>query len=115
MAALFRPARTKAINDGLALANLDRSNTMARSIAGLFAAAAFILLAPVRPAGAIEYPWCAQYTGGEMGGGRNCGFETLEQCRATVSGIGGDCQPNLFYTGPAPRELAKPHRERRND
>jgi hypothetical protein len=46
----------------------------------------------------IEYPWCAQY-GGSSGGGRNCGFSTLEQCRVTVSGIGGFCEPNLFYPG----------------
>jgi|BarGraNGADG00212_1021973.scaffolds.fasta_scaffold06265_7 hypothetical protein len=30
----------------------------------------------------------------------NCGFVTIEQCRATVSGIGGFCEPNQFYTGP---------------
>ena len=47
----------------------------------------------------IEYPWCAQYSGGEQGGGRNCGFSTLEQCQATVSGIGGFCERNLFYPG----------------
>jgi len=27
----------------------------------------------------------------------NCGFLTLQQCRATVSGIGGFCVPNQFY------------------
>lgn len=42
------------------------------------------------------YPWCAFYSG-EGGGGTNCGFLTLEQCRATVSGIGGFCGPNQFY------------------
>ena len=36
-----------------------------------------------------------------MSGRRNCGFSTLEQCRATVSGIGGFCEPNLFYPGSA--------------
>jgi hypothetical protein len=35
--------------------------------------------------------------GGDDEGGRNCGFFTIEQCRATVSGIGGSCEPNLFY------------------
>ncbi len=50
---------------------------------------------------AIEYPWCAQYGGAEEGGGRNCGFSTIEQCRATVSGMGGFCEPNLFYPGSA--------------
>jgi len=48
---------------------------------------------------AIEYPWCAQYSG-EGGGGRNCGFSTLQQCQDTVSGIGGFCERNSFYTGP---------------
>lgn len=59
------------------------------------------LLTLSTPVWAIEYPWCAQYSGGDHGGGRNCGFSTLEQCRATVSGIGGFCEPNLFYAGPA--------------
>ena len=38
--------------------------------------------------------WCAQYSGR---GATNCGFFTIEQCRATVSGIGGFCVPNQFY------------------
>jgi len=42
------------------------------------------------------YPWCAVYAG-RGGGGTNCGFLTIEQCRATVSGIGGFCTPNQFY------------------
>src|SRR5262245_6310724 len=40
--------------------------------------------------------WCAQYSGA-AGGATNCGFFTIEQCRATVSGIGGFCVPNQFY------------------
>jgi len=62
---------------------------------------------------ATQYPWCAVYTGDD-GGGTNCGFSTIEQCRATVSGIGGSCEPNLFYTGPAKRP-AKPARKRPNN
>ncbi len=42
------------------------------------------------------YPWCANY-GGDASGASNCGFLTLEQCRATVSGIGGFCEHNQFY------------------
>jgi hypothetical protein len=42
---------------------------------------------------AQNYPWCAIYGGGSAGGGRNCGFNTFEQCTATISGIGGTCQP----------------------
>ena len=48
---------------------------------------------------ADPYPWCAQY-GGRGDGGRNCGFVTWEQCMATVSGMGGFCERNQFYTGP---------------
>lgn len=50
------------------------------------------------------YPWCAVY-GGRGGGGTNCGFLTWQQCMATVSGIGGFCEPNQFYNprGPSQR------------
>jgi hypothetical protein len=41
------------------------------------------------------YAWCAEYSGGR-GGSTNCGFVTLQQCQATVSGIGGFCRENLF-------------------
>lgn len=48
------------------------------------------------PAAADPYKWCAAY----RNGCNNCGFTTIEQCRASVSGVGGFCQPNQFYTGP---------------
>ena len=32
--------------------------------------------------------WCANYNNGSS----NCGFSTIEQCRAAVSGVGGSCQ-----------------------
>ena len=47
--------------------------------------------------------WCAHYgTGLE---GMNCGFYSFEQCRATVSGVGGFCQANASsaYSAGAPR------------
>jgi hypothetical protein len=54
-------------------------------------------LVPAAPASAaIEYPWCAQYGG--RAGGRNCGFTSFHQCMATVNGMGGFCERNLFYT-----------------
>lgn len=55
------------------------------------------------------YRWCAVYAGGAGFSATNCGFLTLEQCRATVSGIGGFCEPNQFYN---PRRSA-PRRYRR--
>jgi hypothetical protein len=63
------------------------------------------------PAAAIEYPWCAQYNG-MGGGGRNCGFSTIEQCMATVSGIGGFCEPNLFYNGSAEQPVQRARRRK---
>ncbi|MFL6971731.1 MAG: DUF3551 domain-containing protein [Xanthobacteraceae bacterium] len=56
----------------------------------------------------ITYPWCAQYNGRDGGGGRNCGFWTYEQCRATVSGIGGYCEANAMYRGPQPGMIPPP-------
>jgi hypothetical protein len=48
---------------------------------------------------ADPYRWCAVYGGSEFGGSSNCYFITLEQCRAAVSGNGGFCTINQFYTG----------------
>ena len=63
---------------------------------------------------AQNYPWCAYYSGGSMGGGgTNCGFTTYEQCMADVSGIGGLCMRNTQYIpAPAPRPDYRPHRRR---
>jgi hypothetical protein len=61
---------------------------------------------PQAPAGALPYDpyrWCAVYSG-RMGGSSNCGFLTWQQCMATVSGIGGFCQPNQFYN---PRQASR--------
>ena len=67
--------------------------------ATIMAAVPAILLLP-SVGQADPYKWCAVY-GGDMGGSSNCGFVTIEQCRATVSGMGGFCELNRFYTGPA--------------
>ena len=67
------------------------------------AAAAFV----PAPAAAAEYPWCAQYSGEDSGGGRNCGVVSLEQCQLTIRGMGGACEPNTFYTGPAERPVKR--------
>ena len=48
---------------------------------------------------ADPYRWCAEYGGGRGGGGTNCYFMTFGQCQAAISGVGGFCRPNPFYTG----------------
>jgi hypothetical protein len=63
-------------------------------------------------ASADPYKWCAVYN--MFGGGRDCGFVTLEQCRVTISGIGGDCEINPFYTGPDEKPAKRP-RKRHHD
>jgi len=67
-----------------------------------------LTLAPVAAQEHIEYPWCAVY--GDDFGSSNCGFSTIEQCRATVSGIGGFCELNPFYK---PRQPVKRHKSQR--
>lgn len=37
-----------------------------------------------------EWPYCATYSNGST----NCGFPTLQSCRAAVSGVGGVCRVN---------------------
>lgn len=76
------------------------ASTFALGVAGLW-------LATATPANAaIYYPWCAQYSGSETGGGSNCYFSTKQQCMVTVSGVGGMCEPNPFYDAARPEERA---------
>jgi hypothetical protein len=59
----------------------------------------------------IYYPWCAVLNMGDAA--YNCGFVSIEQCRATVSGIGGFCEPNPFYTPPLQKPF--PHQYKRHN
>ena len=49
--------------------------------------------------GAQAGPWCAFYDPSTY----NCGFQSFEQCLATVRGAGGWCRPNFFEGSSAPR------------
>jgi hypothetical protein len=62
-------------------------------IVGAVAVAAIVCIE--KPAEAQSYPWCAYYS--KEGSATNCGFVTLEQCLATVNGIGGSCGANPMY------------------
>ena len=88
---------------------------MTKFNSALFVAVAIAAMgALTHPAAAIEYPWCAQYSG-RGGGGRNCGFVSFEQCMETVRGMGGFCERNLFYTGPTERPANRVRRHRHNE
>ena len=86
-------------------------NRLCSALIVLTALAASILFTPLA-AQAEPYKWCAQYTG-RGGGDRNCGFVSWEQCMETVRGMGGFCERNAFYDGPAdqPAGHKRKHRE----
>jgi hypothetical protein len=62
---------------------------------------------------ADRYKWCA-VLGNGMDGARDCGYLTIEQCRATISGIGGDCELNQFYTGPDEKPAKRARKRHHN-
>ena len=65
-------------------------------VTGLFAVA-LTCAAAARTAFVVpDERWCATYAG-PGGGGVNCGFYTLEQCRAAISGVGGSCDFDYWY------------------
>jgi Protein of unknown function (DUF3551) len=71
-----------------------------RTISAVVVTAAALMLPAPHGADARDYPWCATYN--DETGARNCGFETREQCFATISGAGGICGENPAYRpGPA--------------
>ena len=69
----------------------------------VLAAVMAVLVAEPRPSAAREwYPWCAQYA--DIRAITECNFVTFEQCRASVSGIGGSCVQNVRPPPAAPRD-----------
>jgi Protein of unknown function (DUF3551) len=51
-----------------------------------------IMIALSTVVGASAAPvMAAQYCASMTTGGKNCGFHTMQQCRAAVSGVGGFC------------------------
>jgi hypothetical protein len=67
----------------------------------IVAIAATLATPASQAAQAREYPWCAYY-GGSDNDATNCGFSTLAQCRAAISGVGGFCQTNPRYIPATP-------------
>lgn len=72
----------------------------------LSAALAVLLLAvlalpqPASAQGVQTSPWCAQFTGGN---GRDCSYPTWQACQASISGVGGQCNPNPFSAANPPQ------------
>jgi hypothetical protein len=65
-----------------------------------------------------SYPWCAILpgSGGGSGGSMACYYASWEQCRTSMSGIGGNCVESPYYhaqSTPLPnRSLVKPRHHR---
>ena len=67
---------------------------------------------------AYSYPWCAIYPGDSHGpgGAMSCYYTSWEQCRTSMSGIGGLCIASPYYHGqatPLPRHSGMKARHRR--
>jgi hypothetical protein len=56
------------------------------------------MLEAVQPAAAKDYEYCRQ---DNTSGTRQCGFDTMEQCLAMISGRGGSCMRDPFLKDPS--------------
>jgi hypothetical protein len=68
-----------------------KTSLLTFSVASAVALAAGLLTSSPAPA-AVEYPWCA-ITSLNLGTPA-CDYSTIDQCRASIVGGGGFCQPN---------------------
>jgi len=61
-----------------------------------------------------EYKWCAWIPIPGSGASSQCGFDTLEQCRMEVHGLGGWCNLNPYYNAAVEERAhrAPPRRQR---
>ena len=82
-------------------------------ILSLFLIAAALLgeIQAVSAQSPTSYPWCARYFGSWMAGATSCYFTSYQQCRTTLSGIGGVCFKSPYYYG-APNAPVTPRRRR---
>ncbi len=67
--------------------------------------------APRPAAAAYDLPWCAFLTDTQS---YSCAFTSLQDCWATVLGIGGYCRPNFRHPQPPPPPEAAPRRTKRH-
>ena len=61
----------------------------------LLAATALLVVMGATPGMARDYPICSRSV--TSGFNPSCSFDTMRQCRATISGIGGDCIQNPAF------------------
>ena len=74
------------------------SRIFAFSAIAVMALASLALLEAVQPAAAKDYEYCRQDISSGM---RQCGFDTMEQCLAMISGRGRSCVRDPFLKQPS--------------
>jgi hypothetical protein len=89
-------------------------NILAFSTIAVAILAGSAFLSTSEPAAAKDYEFCRQDSSGTLA----CGFDTMEQCVAMMSGRGGTCSRNPFLADAsasyahAPKRRGPMHRER---
>ncbi|MDB5620055.1 DUF3551 domain-containing protein [Tardiphaga sp.] len=71
----------------------------------LAATALLVVTGAATPSMARDYPVCARLVTNDFN--PSCSFDTMRQCMATVSGIGGDCIQNPAF---AYNQMPRPRR-----
>jgi hypothetical protein len=91
------------------------SKSIAFSTIAAVALASASFLGAAAPVAAREYEYCREDSSSGM---RQCGFDTVEQCVAMISGRGGSCNRNPFLGEAgasyayAPKRHGHKHRQR---
>ena len=58
-----------------------------------------------------SYPWCAKYY--KEGSPTSCYYTSYQQCKTTLSGIGGYCFESPYYHAAPANASARTRRQRR--
>lgn len=61
----------------------------------------------------LSRAWCAYYFGESSS--VECAYDTIAQCRASVSGVGGFCSPNPNYVAAVDAKPARRRSRHRHD
>lgn len=77
--------------------------------------AGFLMLGSGK-AHATEYPYCMSYVDGWSGTIERCDFTSMEQCRASATGLNGTCAPNwrIAQSRNESPDVVKKNRSRRD-
>ena len=80
-----------------------REVSMRLPILSLFLIAAALLgeVPAASAQSAASYPWCAKYF--KEGSPTSCYYTSYQQCKTTLSGIGGYCFESPYYHAPSVR------------